>query len=169
MSYGNGVAVSLLQIARAYTVFANHGVLMPVSLTPVNQPPAGQRVFSARSADDMRAMLESVVGADGTAPQAALPDYQVAGKTGTAHKPDHGGYSNSRYIASFIGMAPASQPRLIVAVMIDEPSAGKYYGGQVAGPVFHNVMEHSLHLLGVPPDKPDAQSQPAASLAGGRT
>ncbi len=164
LSYGNGVAVSLLQIARAYTVFANHGVLMPVSLTPVSLTPAGQRVFSARSADEMRAMLESVVSADGTAPQAALPDYRVAGKTGTAHKPDHGGYSNSRYIASFIGMAPASQPRLIVAVMIDEPSAGKYYGGQVAGPVFHNVMEHSLHLLGVPPDRQESTMQPSAAM-----
>ncbi len=153
-SYGNGVSVSLLQIARAYTVFANHGVLLPVSLARLNNQPIGQRVFSMHGADEMRDILQTVASTDGTAPLAALPDYLVAGKTGTAHKPDHGGYSNSRYIASFIGIAPASRPRLIVAVMIDEPSTGKYYGGQVAAPVFHQVMEDSLHLLGVPPDKP---------------
>ncbi len=165
MSYGNGVSVSLLQLARGYTIFANHGVLLPVSLLKSDgTPPAGTRVFSARAADDMAAMLQNVVTPDGTAPQASLPDYTVAGKTGTAHKPDHGGYSPNRYIASFVGFAPASQPRLIVAVMIDEPSAGSYYGGSVAGPVFHAVMEGALHLLDVAPDR--APPVPPASPEG---
>lgn len=154
MSYGNGISVSLLQLARAYTVFTNHGVLLPVSLVEgarnTSQP---VRVYSEKSADEMAAMLENVVTPEGTAPLASLADYRVAGKTGTAHKPDHGGYSANRYIASFIGFAPASRPRLIVAVMIDEPSAGQYYGGTVAGPVFHNVMDNALHLLDVAPDK----------------
>lgn len=154
MSYGNGISVSLLQLARAYTVFTNHGVLLPVSLVEgarnTTQP---VRVYSEKSADEMAAMLENVVTPEGTAPLASLADYRVAGKTGTAHKPDHGGYSANRYIASFIGFAPASRPRLIVAVMIDEPSAGQYYGGTVAGPVFHNVMDNALHLLDVAPDK----------------
>ncbi len=154
MSYGNGISVSLLQLARAYTVFTNHGMLKPISLVKLSgAAPAGEQVFSARSADEMAQMLTKVVTKDGTAPQAALDDYTDAGKTGTAHIPDHGGYSANRYVASFIGFAPANNPRLILAVAVMEPSAGQYYGGSVAGPVFHQVMEDSLHLLNVPPDK----------------
>lgn len=154
MSFGNGISVSLLQLARAYTVFTNHGVLKPISLVKISgDAPVGQRVFSAQSADEMATMLTRVVTPDGTAPQASLDDYTDAGKTGTAHIPEHGGYAANRYVASFIGFAPANHPRLIIAVAINEPSTGQYYGGSVAGPVFHQVMEDSLHLLNVPPDK----------------
>ena len=153
MSYGNGVSVSLLQIARAYTMFTNHGLLKPISFVKSADIAAGDQVFSAQSSDEMKIMLTNVVTADGTAPLANLDDYTTAGKTGTAHKPDHGGYASNRYIASFVGFAPVSDPKLIVAIMIDEPSAGSYYGGVVAGPLFHSVMEDSLHLLHVPPDK----------------
>ncbi|WP_223246767.1 peptidoglycan D,D-transpeptidase FtsI family protein [Sulfuriferula thiophila] len=155
MSYGNGISVSLLQLARAYTVFTNHGVMKPVTmLKQTGAGPAGVRVFSAQSADALIPMLESVITPEGTAPQAALDGYRVAGKTGTAHKPDRGGYSADKYIASFIGFAPASNPRLIIAVMVDEPSAGQYYGGTVSAPVFKKVMQSALRQMDVAPDKP---------------
>lgn len=162
MSYGNGISVSLLQLARAYTVFTNHGVLKPVTMLKQTEPSnAGVRVYSAQSADALTPMLESVITPEGTAPQAALEGYRVAGKTGTAHKPDRGGYSADKYIASFIGFAPASNPRLIIAVMIDEPSAGQYYGGTVSAPVFQKVMQSALRMLDVAPDKPiDRQPLP---------
>jgi len=110
-------------------------------------------VFSAQTAREVRAMLEMAVQPGGTAPRAQIPGYRVAGKTGTAHKPEGGAYAN-KYVASFVGLAPASDPRLIVAVMVDEPSNGKYYGGDVAAPVFAQVMAASLRSLGVPPDAP---------------
>ncbi len=168
MSFGNGISVSLLQLARAYTIFTNHGILKPLTL--VKQAPAvdaGARVFSARSADELVPMLESVVSPDGTAPLAALDGYRVAGKTGTAHKPDRGGYSRDKYIASFVGFAPVSNPRLIVAVMIDEPSAGQYYGGTVSAPIFRRVMQSALRELDVAPDKPWLQT-PAPDKAAGK-
>jgi cell division protein FtsI (penicillin-binding protein 3) len=120
----------------------------------VDTPPlAGTTVFSAQTAHEVRAMLEMAVKPGGTAPQAQIPGYRVAGKTGTAHKLEGGVYSD-KYVASFIGFAPASDPRLVVAVMIDEPSAGKYYGGEVAAPVFAQVMAGALRTLGVPQDAP---------------
>jgi cell division protein FtsI (penicillin-binding protein 3) len=152
MSYGNGISVSLLQLARAYTVFANDGELKPISLLKENAPPVGKRIFSAITAREVRDMLELVVQPGGTAPLAQINGYRVAGKTGTAHKLEGGRYVN-RYVASFVGLAPASNPRLIVAVMIDEPN-GVYYGGQVAAPVFSNVMGSALRLLNVPNDAP---------------
>ncbi len=153
MSYGNGISVSLLQLARAYTVFANDGMLLPVSLLKLDAPPEGSRIYSAATARAVRDMLELVVQPGGTAPLAQISGYRVAGKTGTAHKLEHGHYVD-RYIASFVGMAPATNPRLIVAVKIDDPQGGQYYGGQVAAPVFSTVMEQALHLLGVPNDAP---------------
>ncbi|MHB1676004.1 MAG: peptidoglycan D,D-transpeptidase FtsI family protein [Sulfuriferula sp.] len=159
MSFGNGISVSLLQLARAYTIFTNHGILKPVTMlkqTPVDG--AGVRVFSAQSADELVPMLESVITSEGTAPLAELDGYRAAGKTGTAHKPDHGGYSADKYIASFVGFAPVSNPRLIIAVMIDEPSAGQYYGGTVSAPVFRKVMQSALRELDVAPDKPLVQT-----------
>lgn len=167
MSYGNGISVSLLQLARAYTVFTNHGVMRPVTMLKINgagQP--GTRVFSAQSADALIPMLESVISPEGTAPQAAIEGYRVAGKTGTAHKPDRGGYSADKYIASFIGFAPASNPRLIIAVMVDEPSAGQYYGGTVSAPVFKKVMQGALRQLDVAPDKEITQKPIPATVAG---
>ncbi|MCA1937571.1 MAG: penicillin-binding protein 2 [Dechloromonas sp.] len=154
MSYGHGISMSLIQLARAYTVFARDGDIVPVSLLRVDAPLVrGQPVFSAQTARELRAMLELVVMPGGTALKAAVPGYRVGGKTGTAHKLEGGVYAN-KYIASFVGIAPISNPRLVVAVMIDEPSAGQYYGGQIAGPVFSSVMGGALRTLGVPPDAP---------------
>ncbi len=155
MSFGHGISVTLLQIARAYTVFANAGELRPVSLLQLNESPVGQQVFSAQTAQNVRDMLEMVVQPGGTAPKAQIMGYRVAGKTGTAHKVAAGGYAHEKYVSSFVGMAPASNPRLIIAVMIDEPSNGQYYGGTVAAPVFASIMEASLRLLAVPHDAPN--------------
>ncbi len=170
LSYGHGLSVSLLQLARAYTVFANGGELKSVSLLKLDAakagnllsasadaelipPVSGKKVYSDATARAVRDMLELAVQPGGTAPLAQVAGYRVAGKTGTAHKLEGGRYVN-RYIASFVGLAPASNPRLIVAVMIDEPGGAQYYGGQVAGPVFSNVMGAALHLLNVPNDAP---------------
>lgn len=154
MSYGHGISLSLIQLARAYTVFANDGEIRPISLLKVKEHPVGQQVFSASTARSVRDMLETVVQVGGTAPYAQVMGYRVAGKTGTAHKLDAGGYAADRYVSSFVGMAPASNPRLIIAVMIDEPSGGKYYGGTVAAPVFSAVMAGALRQLAVPQDAP---------------
>lgn len=152
MSYGHGISVNLLQLARAYTIFANDGELKPVSLLKLDAPAIGKKVFSDGTARTLRGMMELVVLPGGTAPLAQVAGYRVAGKTGTAHKLEGGRYVN-RYVASFVGLAPASAPRLIVAVMIDEPS-GEYYGGLVAAPVFSLVTGAALHLLNVPNDAP---------------
>ncbi|KAF0164006.1 MAG: cell division protein FtsI (penicillin-binding protein 3) [Rhodocyclaceae bacterium] len=154
MSYGHGISVTLIQLARAYQVFARDGDLVPISLSRLDTPPqSGKQVFSAQTAREVRAMLEMAVLPGGTAPKAQIPGYRVAGKTGTAHKIEGGSYAN-KYVASFVGFAPVSDPRLIIAVMIDEPSNGKYYGGDVAAPVFAQVMAGSLRTLGVAPDAP---------------
>ncbi|MDD5179927.1 MAG: penicillin-binding protein 2 [Gallionellaceae bacterium] len=153
MSYGNGISVNLLQLARAYTVFANDGDLKAVTLLKQDVPGTGKKVYSQATALAVRDMLELVVKPGGTAPLAQINGYRVAGKTGTAHKLEGGHYVN-RYVASFVGLAPASSPRLIVAVMIDEPGGAQYYGGQVAAPVFSNVMGAALRLLNVPNDAP---------------
>lgn len=152
--FGQGVSVTLLQMARAYTVFANDGELKPLSLRKLNEPAIGQRVFSPQIARRIREMLELVVQPGGTAPKAQVAGYRVAGKTGTAQKVENGVYVKGRYVASFIGMAPASNPRLIIAVMVDEPSAGQYFGGSVAAPVFSSVMSGALRQLAVPQDAP---------------
>ncbi len=153
MSYGNGISVNLLQLARAYTVFANDGELRPVTLLKQDGASVGSKVYSATTARAVRDMLEMVVRPGGTAPLAQVVGYRVAGKTGTAHKLE-GGHYVDRYVASFVGMAPASNPRLIVAVMINEPSGAEYYGGQVAAPAFSNVMGAALRMLNVPNDAP---------------
>ncbi len=154
MSYGHGISVTLMQMARAYQVFARDGDIVPLSLTRLdNPPPAGEQIFSAQTAREVRAMLEMAVQPGGTAPKAQIPGYRVAGKTGTAHKLEGGAYAN-KYVSSFVGFAPVSDPRLIVAVMIDEPSAGKHYGGEVAAPVFAEVMAGALRTLGVGSDAP---------------
>lgn len=154
MSYGHGISVTLIQLARAYLAFARDGDLPPLSLTKLETPSlAGRQLFSANTAHAVRTMLEMVVQPGGTAPKAHIPGYRVAGKTGTAHKVENGRYAN-KYVASFVGFAPVSKPRLVVAVMVDEPSNGKYYGGDVAAPVFAQVMADSLRTLGVAPDAP---------------
>ncbi len=154
MAYGHGISVSLLQLARAYTIFARDGELMPLSLVRVDAAPVGKQVISAATAHKLRDMLELAVQPGGTAPRARVMGYRVSGKTGTAHKEENGGYAKNKYVASFVGLAPASAPRLVIAVMLDEPSAGEYYGGVVAAPVFAAVMEGALRMLGVPPDAP---------------
>lgn len=154
MSYGHGIAVNLLQLARAYTLFSEEGKLKPVSLLKIDKPAVGEQVISRDTALAVSKMLEMVVRPGGTAPLAQISGYRVAGKTGTAHKLEGNGYAKNRYIASFVGYAPVSNPRLIIAVMLDEPSAGRYYGGTVAAPVFSQVMFGALRLLNVPHDAP---------------
>lgn len=154
MSYGHGISTSLMQLARAYTIFASGGELKPISLLKQNMPVMGQRVISRDTAQAMSRMLEMATKPGGTAPLAQISGYRVAGKTGTAHKLIDGQYANKRYISTFVGYAPVSNPRLIIAVMIDEPSAGKYFGGAVAAPVFSKVMSGALRILNIPPDAP---------------
>ncbi len=153
MAYGHGISVNLLQLARGYTIFANNGELKPISLLKLDAPAVGKKVLSDQTALALRGMLETVVSAEGTAPLAQIAGYRVAGKTGTAHKLS-GAHYVDKYVASFVGFAPASAPRVIVAVMIDEPNNGVYYGGQVAAPVFSLVAGATLHLLNVPNDAP---------------
>jgi cell division protein FtsI (penicillin-binding protein 3) len=154
MSYGHGIAVSLVQLARAYTVFAHDGELMPLSLTRIDEaPPHGVRVFSPQTMKELRVMLEMAVQPEGTAPKARVAGYRVGGKTGTAYKIEGGVYAR-KYVASFVGIAPISEPRLVVAVMIDEPTGGAHYGGDVAGPAFSQIVGGALRTLGVPPDAP---------------
>ncbi len=164
MAYGHGISLSLMQLVRAYTVFANDGELKPISLVKIKDAPIGQHVFSAQTAHEVRDMLELVVQAGGTAPLAQIAGYRVAGKTGTAHKLVGGQYAENLYVSSFIGMAPASNPRLIIAVMVDEPSAGQYYGGAVAAPVFREVMAGALRILSVPQDAAGKTIQPGGAF-----
>lgn len=153
MAYGHGISVNLVQLARAYTIFASDGELKPATLLKGNGPVSGRSVISAETAQAVRHMLELAVQPGGTAPKAQVPGYRIAGKTGTAHKLEGRGYTN-KYVASFVGFAPASAPRLIVAVMIDEPSTGVHFGGDVAAPVFSTVMGTALRMLAIPPDAP---------------
>ena len=154
MAYGHGISLSLIQLARAYTVFARDGDIAPVSLGKTGMPVAGARVFSPEVARSMREMLEAAVQPRGTAPRARIVGWRVAGKTGTAHKQENGVYAANKYVSSFVGFAPVSDPRLVIAVMLDEPSAGQYYGGQVAAPVFSQTMQGALRLLGAAHDAP---------------
>ena len=165
MSYGHGISVSLMQLARAYTVFAREGDMVPLSLTKLDASPlATTQVFSQQTVREMRAMLEMAVQPGGTAPRARIPGYRVAGKTGTAYKLEGGQYVK-KYVASFVGFAPVSDPRLVAAVMIDEPGAGQHYGGDVAGPVFANVMGGALRTLGILPDDTQQVAQGGAPAA----
>lgn len=152
LAYGYGVSVTALQLAQAYAVLAADGVRRPVSFLRDVEAADERRVMPARVARQVRAMLEEAAGLEGTAPAAQIAGYRVAGKTGTVHKSEAGGYSDDRYLSVFAGMAPASEPRLVMVVMIDEPDNGKYYGGQVAAPVFSRVISGALRLLAVPPD-----------------
>ncbi len=154
MAYGHGISVNLVQLARAYTMFATDGQVKPVTLLRTEGAVEGRQVISPTTALAVRRMLEMAVLPGGTAPKAQVVGYRVAGKTGTAHKLEGKGYAPNKYVSSFVGFAPASQPRLVVAVMIDEPAGGQYYGGSVAGPVFSSVMGPALRTLGVPTDAP---------------
>jgi len=152
MSYGYGVSVSLMQLAHAYTVFGRDGDLAPLSLLKVDQPVLGTPVIKVNVAREMRHMLHLVTGPGGTAPKAQTIGYSVGGKTGTAHKQEGKGYAGKKYRGVFAGLAPIDAPRIAVAVMIDEPSNGQYYGGDVAAPVFSKTVQQTLRVLGVAPD-----------------
>ena len=152
LAFGYGLSVTPLQLAQAYSAIAADGVLPDVTFVKRDRPVAGHPVMQPATAHQVRAMLEGVVAAGGTGNAAAVDGYRVAGKTGTVKKSVAGGYSEDRYLAVFAGMAPASDPQLVVVVMINEPNRGEYYGGQVAAPVFQRVMAGSLRLLNIAPD-----------------
>jgi cell division protein FtsI (penicillin-binding protein 3) len=152
MSYGYGLSTSLFQLARAYSVFARDGELVPVTLLKGGDKTSGVRVMEARHAHDVLNMLHMVTGSGGTAPKAQTMGYSVGGKTGTAHKQEGKGYADKKYRGFFVGIAPIDNPRIVVAVMIDEPTNGKYFGGDVAAPVFADTVQQTLRMLGVQPD-----------------
>ena len=165
MSYGYGLSSSLFQLTHAYTVFARDGDLVPVSLLKTTEPVAGVRVFQDKNATAMRQMLQLVTQPGGTAQKAQTIGYSVGGKTGTTHKQEGKGYSAKKYRGFFVGLAPIENPRIVVGVMIDEPSNGRYYGGDVAAPVFAETVQQTLRMMGVPPDmavKPQIVTNPVA-------
>ena len=151
ISYGHGISVSLMQLVRAYTALARNGDVIDLTFKRTHQEAQGHQIFRPEVARQMRAMMAQTVGAGGTARRVSVQGYTVAGKTGTANKIENGEYVN-KYVSSFVGMAPAGQPRIIVAVMIDEPTRGSYYGGTVSAPVFNEVTTGALRLIGVHPD-----------------
>jgi cell division protein FtsI (penicillin-binding protein 3) len=152
MAYGYGLSASLLQMARAYTTFARDGEVIPVSLLRQEHPVAGIRVLSPETAREIRKMLQMAAAPGGTGPLAQTIGYSVGGKSGTAHKQEGKGYASNKYRSWFVGLAPIDKPRIVVAVMIDEPSNGVYYGGAVAAPVFSQVVQQTLRTMGVAPD-----------------
>jgi cell division protein FtsI (penicillin-binding protein 3) len=152
LGYGYGISVTPLQLAQAYAALGNEGRVLPVSLVALDEPHKSERVLSSETATAVRAMMEEVVRPGGSGTRAAIAGYRVAGKTGTSWKAAPGGYSEDKYFSIFAGLAPASQPRLATVVVIDEPTGDLYYGGDVAAPVFGEVMAESLRLLAVPPD-----------------
>ncbi len=166
LSYGYGVAVTPLQLAQAYAVIAADGVRHPVSLVAREEFEQGERVLPVQVAHDIRLLMEVGIRAGGAAASAGVQGYRVAGKTGTVRKSIEGGYADDRHFAVFAGMAPASSPRLVAVVIIDEPSRGEYYGNRVAAPVFSRVMAGALRLMDIPPDNIDAP--PSVIVARGR-
>ena len=152
MAYGYGLSASLLQIARAYTTFARDGEVIPITMLRQEQPVSGIRVLSPETAREIRTMLQMAAGPGGTGTLAQTIGYSVGGKSGTAHKQEGKGYASNKYRSWFVGLAPIDKPRIVVAVMVDEPSNGKYYGGAVAAPVFSQVVQQTLRTMGVPPD-----------------
>jgi cell division protein FtsI (penicillin-binding protein 3) len=152
MSFGQGISMSLLQLARAYMIFARDGDLIPLSFQKVTEKPVGQQIVSPKTAAQMRVMLESVVSPEGTASQAQVPGYRIGGKTGTAQKVIDGRYSQTRYVGNFVGIAPMSNPRFVIAVMIDDPSGPFHTGGAVAAPTAAALAANALRAANVPPD-----------------
>ena len=160
LSYGYGLTVNTLQLARAYQALANNGVILPVSLHPVDEIPKGKRVFSEKVAKQVSMMLESAVSDEGTAPLAKVDQYRVGGKTGTAHRVVDGQYQDDSYMATFAGYAPISDPEIVMVVVVNDPKGVDYYGGLVAAPVFSKVMEGALRFKDVAPDAINEQEQP---------
>ncbi len=168
ISYGYGISVSLMQLVRAYTALARNGDVIDLTFKKSPKEAIGKQVFRPEVARQMRAMMSNTVLAGGTAQRVNIQGYTVAGKTGTANKLRDGKYVDKLAVGSFVGMAPASHPRLIVAVMIDEPSRGSYFGGTVAAPVFNEVMAGALRLIGVNPDAPEYTASPGIAIRGMR-
>lgn len=152
LSFGYGVSTSILQLARAYTAIADDGVVHSVSLLKRDEDPDARRIFKPETVRRVRDMLEHVISKEGTAYQARVEGYRVAGKTGTVKKAAAGGYTHDKYLSVFVGMAPASNPRFVIAIVVDEPTTGQYYGGLVAAPAFSKVMAGILRIYGVEPD-----------------
>nr|WP_231402889.1 penicillin-binding protein 2 [Caenimonas aquaedulcis] len=152
MSYGYGLSASLFQMARSYTVWAHDGQIIPATLIKTDEPVTGVQVFSPKTAAEVRTMLQMAAGPGGTGPKAQTLGYSVGGKSGTAYKQVGKGYVTNKYRSWFVGIAPIDKPRIIVAVMVDEPSAGKYFGGDVAAPIFSTTVQQTLRLMGVQPD-----------------
>ncbi|WP_083429742.1 peptidoglycan D,D-transpeptidase FtsI family protein [Rickettsiella grylli] len=154
LSFGYGISVTALQLAQAYAVLAHEGIKLPVTFlkVPETEVPVGQRVLDKKISREILDMLESVLTKEGTAPLARVPGYRVTGKTGTVRIVGAQGYEKHHYNSLFIGIAPASRPRLVVAVMVHDPKGKRYYGGYTAGPIFSHVMSHALHVLNIPPD-----------------
>lgn len=152
MAFGYGLSVTPIQLARAYAALAADGVIYPVTFLRRDNPVEGEKVMSTSTAKKVRNMMERVVSPEGTANKASIANYRVAGKTGTVHKFVSGGYAEDRYLSVFAGIAPASSPELVMIVMLNEPRNGKYFGGQVAAPVFSRVLSGALRLLDIPPD-----------------
>ncbi|MDN3517408.1 penicillin-binding protein 2 [Aquisalimonas lutea] len=167
LAFGYGLSVTPLQLTRAYAAIAGDGTMPAPSLIRTDAPAERERIMSEATADDVLAMLEQAASPGGTAVRAQVPAYRIAGKTGTVHKSVNGGYAEDRYVAWFAGMAPASDPELVMTVMLDEPSGDAYYGGQVAAPVFSEVMGGALRLLNVPPDGLQRPSGPEPLTAMG--
>jgi cell division protein FtsI (penicillin-binding protein 3) len=153
LGFGYGLSVTPLQLGTAYTAFANAGVRMPLRLVETaNDPREPERVMRPETAALVLELMERVTSQAGTAQKAAIPGYRVAGKTGTSRKLGPQGYATDRYLATFVGIAPVSNPRFVMVVVIDEPSSGQFYGGAVAAPVFATVVEAALRLFEIPPD-----------------
>lgn len=167
MGFGYGVALTSLQLTRAYAALATDGRMPVPTLVAGDTDATRERVMGAETAEQVRRMLESATTAGGTGTRAQVPGYRVAGKTGTVHKSVDGGYAEDRYVAWFAGMAPASDPELVMAIMLEEPGGEAYYGGQVAAPVFAEVMGGALRLLNVPPDGLEAPESPGVMTAMG--
>jgi len=163
LSYGYGLSVTPLQLAQSYIPFANRGVKLPVSLYKLDEKPKGERVMPAEVATQVLGMMETVVTPIGTAKQAAVTGYRVGGKSGTAHKAVAGGYAEDAYFSVFAGIAPISDPRIVMVVMVDNPKGQEYYGGAVAAPVFSRVMGGVLRLMNIPPDNWEEASMQVAS------
>jgi cell division protein FtsI (penicillin-binding protein 3) len=152
MAFGHGLSVSLLQMARSYMIFARNGDMIPLSFVKVNEEPVGQQIISPKTAAQVRTMLESVVSPEGTASRAQVAGYRVGGKTGTAQKIVNGRYSQTSYVGSFVGIAPMSKPRFVIAVMVDDPKGAVHTGGGVAAPTFADLAANALRAVNVPPD-----------------
>lgn len=164
LSYGYGLSVNTLQLARSYQALANDGVLLPVSIHPVDEIPEGEQIFSKEVTDQVALMLEAAVSDDGTAPGARVDQYRVGGKTGTAHKVLNGRYQDDAYMSIFAGFAPISDPEIVLVVSVDDPKGVDYYGGLVAAPVFSEVMAGALRFRNVAPDALQSESKPALKL-----